>query len=425
MCARTWSGSVAVLAVLLAGCSSSHDSAGIASVSTVYASTVVVFQRPDGTVQESVTLDAPGTASARIVPGSFVTVARYYPGASSGTIKWHLTTIAGIQPGDALQMDAPPATQIAAGTVLYPGACAGASQYSVDIGCTWSTPASNTGPVSLSILEPTCGSTVDVLGVAWNGWPGGVATAYATAYAVPVSAGSASADLGPWQPAGSTSITVTNLPADVSGILVTLDAKRNGVLFDRTGSHASVTVTGPTPSITLPLPYPVDFATSARRWIRGLFPGGTLDTVELIANDASYAPATVDLSTLPQRLSSLQVASTGGRVLATWDQAGIDSGLVGTVLVAWWIGSDGMRYWETLLPPGATSFSFPRLPEDLAVFEPDGIASRAFVRTWGASDVASYTELKRRLAGSPQMLPEAGNGTVRSSWTQAQTPAPP
>jgi hypothetical protein len=221
-----------------------------------------------------------------------------------------------------------------------------------------------------------------------------------------------------------TSITVTNLPADASSILVTLDANRNGVLFDRTGSQASVAVTAPTPSITLPLSYPVDFATSARQWIRVLFPGGTFDTVELIVNGASYAPATVDLSMLPPRLSNLQVASTAGRVLATWDQVGVDRGMVGTVLVAWWIGSDGMRYWETLLPPGATSFAFPLLPENLAEFEPDGIASRAVVQTWGASDVASYSELKRRLAGSPQMLPEAGNGTVRSSRTQAQTPAP-
>lgn len=423
MSARTRSGVAAALAALLAGCSSSHDSAGIASVSILSGATVV-FQQPDGSVQESVTLDAPGTASARIVPGSFVTVARYDSGASSGTIQWHLTTIAGVQPGDALQIDAPLAAQVATGTVLYPGAFAGASEYSVDIGCTGSSPASNTGPVSLSILEPTCGSTVDVLGVAWDAWPGGAATAYAAAYAVPVAAGSASADLGPWQPAGSTSITVTNLPADASGIVVTLDAKRNGVLFDRTGSQASAAVTGPTPSITLPLPYPVDFATSARRWTRVLFPGGTFDTVELIANDASYAPATVDVSTLPPRLSNLQVASTAGRVLATWDQAGVGSGLAGTVLVAWWNGSDGMRYWETLLPPDATSFAFPLLPGNLARFEPDGIASRAFVQTWGASDVASYGELKRRLAGSPQLLPEAENGTVRSSRTQAQAPVP-
>jgi hypothetical protein len=68
MCARTRSVVAAGLAALLAACSSSHDSAGIASIS-ILAGATVVFQRPDGTVQESVTLDAPGTASARIVPG--------------------------------------------------------------------------------------------------------------------------------------------------------------------------------------------------------------------------------------------------------------------------------------------------------------------------------------------------------------------
>ena len=84
---------------------------------------------------------------------------------------------------------------------------------------------------------------------------------------------------------------------------------------------------------------------------------------------------------------------------------------------------DGVRVWDALVPPGATSFAFPLLPEDLAQFAPDGIASLARVQTWGASDLASYADVKHRLAGFAQLGPQvplmATSGTIRSSAVQA------
>ena len=393
-------GALAAAAALVFACSSSSGSSGVASITVddfPHVPALVVFHHPDGTVQCSSTIDPGATVRATIIPGSLVTIARRYDGG--GSPMWFLQTIAGLEPGDAIRFPAAGAGSYPAGTatVVLP-ACSGTSRYRVDLGCgssEWTTSVAD--PLPAPIYEPACGTTVDVLATALD--PNGVPSAYAAALGVPVSRGSASATVGTWEPAATTSLALTNAPPGTVDVRVVLEPRRNGVLFTSSvaGAYAPLAGGG---STTQTFVYPAAFATSARRTVTVDFSTDRpVQSSGQLVDEVSYAPATLDLSaSLPPRLSNLRVTSVAGSLTAAWEEAASDTSLDAITLSVSWSGFEGDYTWSVLMPPGATSFAFPLLPAELAGSLPPDGAIFGIVTTLDLADTDSYRAFRRQQA---------------------------
>ncbi len=81
-----------------------------------------------------------------------------------------------------------------------------------------------------------------------------------------------------------------------------------------------------------------------------------------------------------------------------------------------WSGSTWYYEWDVMLPPGLTSFTFPRIPEDLGAWlPPPGTLGTRSVKALDVSTVTGYAAFKATYSTFGLTLPEAGGYTVRAS----------
>lgn len=126
-------------------------------------------------------------------------------------------------------------------------------------------------------------------------------------------------------------------------------------------------------------------------------PAGAPDAGEawVVERGLPLAARTVDLAAaLPPRLSSLSLARADGRLVASWSKAGADPALDGAILSIRWLAS-GARSWAVVLPPGTTSFAFPRLPPALAEFAPaPQVQPAVSVSAYGFEETRGWDEFR-------------------------------
>ncbi len=417
---------VAIAAVILSACPENRS--GPATVTVLDGTPVegvqVVFHNPDGSVHARAVTGADGKATAVVVPGAMATVARSFPGGFFLN-SYALITVAGLEPGDDVVASSatPTVVQMGEVTVTLPGAYPGAIGYRLDIGCNvvriYSQPADV--PVTIPVLSP-CGATISALAVAFDS-RGDIA--YSAAADVTLSgtppALTGSIALPAWRTDfGSLAFTVHNVPAGEYFRDGELQLRRNGVRFVES---TPVGTTAPAEPTTLTLPFALGLGGSARLrayyYRYSAYPSGWgLDGVETwIANDIDpFMPLSLDLASLPPRLSAPIMSGTPGAPAVSWTSEGTDPSLDAQFLEVVWTDTS-WHQWNVMLPPESTSFAFPQLPADLSAWlPPQGIEPTASIEAVDVSTVAGYAAFKVAYSTSfPQALPENGAYTVRAT----------
>ena len=418
---------VALLSVtLLVGCPKDPTRGpATVSVSDIFGPAVgvdVLFQAADGTVLAHLVTDADGEATAEVGKGALGTVAQYQPGT---TDERRLTTIAGVEPGDALVLRPPPfngGELVGWASVTLPGMLAGTDQYAVEMGCTGSTWAYTPDPVSPPIFS-TCGTALDAIGIAHSSADGIVG--WATATGVPITGTApdqtAAVSLGAWRTdLGTMALALDRPPASATFVYVALSPRRGGMLWGSAGAGSAAVLEPPTPT-SLSLRFARDFWSSARLAIRVAHDSGPDEGV-LMVNESPLADRAVDLATaIPPRLSGLTVTEAASGYAASWTRAGADAGLDGTILLAYWFDAGGDHRWRVVLPPDRTAFDFPPLPAELAAFLPEvGTPLQAVsVTSYDVSSARSYGDFRSQDLGLIEDYPAHGDVTVRASSTTA------
>ncbi len=393
----------------------------------------VVFHRPDGSIQEVHAVDVSGRVTATIVKGSLVTVGRRV--MRSSVEWWDLVTIAGVEPGDLLTMGSwsvmrPLATTVAA---TLPGPVDGSSRYLVDASC--SAAFADAGYVeTLSLRVTDWSPTVDLLALARNA--DGAFVAYAEALDVGIDNSTpldpARVTLGAWQTEfGTLALDLTNAPPGTRSVNAFLDPRRAGRLFWRsgTGVYSAIEQGG---STSVSLSYPQAFATSGRLEVDASF-GPSWDDPDagtgwIIEGDAALSSRSIDLSAeIPPRLLGAEITTSGGALVASWQQAGADAGLDGLILDTSWISANGDyvdHFWRIVAPPGTTSFTFPPLPVELAVFAPGpGAGPTGFnVTAYDGSETHGYAAFRATRLGlldAPVPFHEIPDSVLRGTSTSS------
>ena len=333
-------------------------------------------------------------------------------------------TVAGLRPGDdvAVSSATPPVLRLGEVTITLPGDYSGAIGYRLDIGCNVLGVAQPADiPVTIPVRSP-CGSTISVLATAFDS-RGDIA--FSTLADVTLSGTSpaltGSIALPAWRTDfGSLAFTVSGVPAGGYFRDGTLQLRRNGVRFVES---RPVGTTAPLQPTTLTLPFAQGLGNSARlrTYIThySAYPSGWgVDGWEdWITNDIDpYTPLSLDLASLPPRLSAPFMSGLPGALAASWTSAGTDPSLDAQFLGVVWTDASWYQ-WDVMLPPGLTSFAFPHLPDDLSAWlPPAGIEPTASIEAVDVSTVAGYAAFKSRYSTSfPQALPEEGAYIVRSS----------
>lgn len=288
------------------------------------------------------------------------------------------------------------------GTVAFPGPVDGASSYRVVGTCTSAASDGYQSELWVPLYAPACGTSLDMVALAHD--PGGALLAYATALGVPVTGTppdeTASATLGAWQnDIGTVAIDATNAPAGSRSLSASLELRRGGRPFwDWSPAHPSVAI-APGGSASLARGYPAGFAGRLRTTLSYGPPDGPEDgRAWIVEADATLASRSIDLSAaLPPRLSLATLSYGGGTPEASWKQLGADPALDAVLLLyRWTVGTD-YYFWQVIAPPGTTSFAYPALPAELAVFESDASAGSPYltISAYDASETVGYAAFKR------------------------------
>jgi hypothetical protein len=381
----------------------------------------VAFHRPDGAVQEVAFTDASGEATAFVSEGALVTVGRRI--VSSPDL-WNLTTIAGVEPGDALLLAEPPGSaQTGTATVAFAGPVAGASSYRVDAACTAAIdPATYVDSVSMQLLG-ACGTSLDVLAIARA--PGGALLAYAMATDVVVGGTApdqtASAPLGAWRTDfAQWPLGFTNAPVGSRFLHAALEPKRAGRRFFQSGTgDASAIAPGETAWLAPTLP--AGFGTSVR----------LLVTVEYGADSLAWfqepdllSAQSFDLSArvLPE-LYGAALSVAGGSYVASWklDGSRPAGGIDAAVLETGWSAANGRHTWRIVGPPTATSVALPPLPVELADFAPTDLDHPGDfgVALYDVADTATYAEFRATHLDLPYATPQVADLSLRGTFTRS------
>lgn len=386
----------------------------------------VLFHDRHGLPLSRVSTGRDGKATALVAPGAMATVARSFHSPGQLYVDSYVfVTVAGLQPGDdvAVSSATPPVLRLGEVTITLPGDYSGAIGYRLDIGCNVLSVYAQLAdiPVTIPVRSP-CGSTISVLATAFDN-RGDIA--FSTLADVTLSGTSpaltASIALPAWRTDfGSLAFTVYGVPAGEYFRDGTLQLRRNGVRFVES---RPVGTTAPAQPTTLTLPFAQGLGNSARfrTYIThySAYPSGWgLDGWEdWITNDIDpYTPLSLDLASLPPRLSAPFMSGVPGALAASWTSAGTDSSLDAQFLGLVWTDTSWYQ-WDVMLPPGLTSFAFPHLPDDLSAWlPPAGIEPTASIEAVDVSTVAGYAAFKSRYSTSfPRALPEEGAYIVRSS----------
>lgn len=342
----------------------------------------VIVTHPDGSIGARGTTDAAGRVTLEVQPGSWVTaIFRVTTTPARAIVK----TIAGVEPGDELVINGigtsvPPTS--APFTYAWPALPAGATYATVTDRCGRYATVSGTSVAART--EPYCAGASGALFLAISTVTGLHSYAHLPSVArVPGETYTA----GPWQPAGTLPITVTDLPPqttalawlDVGG-LVPGDVQANG-----SGSH-NLPPVGGAATVTVPWPPPV---TRAHVMVSfGHVPSQVVQTLQ-VRTDAAGS-VSVSAGALLPFITTPATADLAARTIAWTQTAGAPPD--GIHLELWHPTAD----WIMLVPPGATQYAFPRMPPDVADAVPPttGSAVAAYAYLLEYDHVTSYRAMR-------------------------------
>jgi len=323
----------------------------------------VYFQANDSTVISSTTTDTGGTASAVMPMGGFVTVVPS-PQNGKGSLFYHLSTWAGVKPGDHLILDDSGGTEVPptnVTVVLPPDPNHTVGQYQVSTTCGVGYISVGTGSAVVATTTGTVSvycATADVLVVALDIDGQAVSSFYVAAQAF-----------------------VEGDTIDYSLKTFTNSATRNYQFTNNTDT-ADIPVTDVLTSTRGTIYAPQGMTLSGNPAVSSaVFPAVPTGALDLITAD-QYAGMTervfLEWGTtgdytqdwaahlLPDFTADLPTFDTGTHALA-WTTTGgaLVPDLVGTQTY----GSGNSTYWNwDMFGPGGTSLAFPALPTDLADF---------------------------------------------------------
>lgn len=380
----------------------------------------VIFQDPEGAVVRAERSGADGKASADVAAGSMVTVAL-------GTSLRALTTIAGVQPGDALTVgeaeeDESVAAVVGTARVRFPSAYPGAVAYTASLGVGATEAVDPTAPVPLPVLARFLvgGEKFAALGQALDA--SGAPLAYAFAW-VPWDAAAkpgaeVDARLGAWSRDFRTfEIALVNAPpgARAAEVRFAILAHEDDRFETR---PARVDLSGGRGEATFHAPRPLGAEALSR--VELAF-GGSDEAILVRREEVAAARAEIDLSAaLLPRVSSATVAPTplAARPLVAWKVAGDAGGADALVArVAW--PATREHVWTIVAPPGTTRLRLPALPDALAAWRPDGRATTVAAALVDTSSYAGFEDVRRK--GTQRLLEPAedehGASTLRASTT--------
>ena len=398
---------IAVLALLVAGCGNrtatgpAQGVTALAGAVAAEAGATVLSQRVDGTIIDDETADATGHAEVQIEPGAFVTA--IFPALLDPLpTSISLVTVPITSDGSELVIHGPPHVLVpivVAGLTVDGPALPGATQYTIDLGCTTQTAASL--PAVVDVIAP-CEGTDTNLDVLVRGFNASHNLLGYSAGRVPIGMDQsgnsiAELDVASWQTTGAmVPVTQTGTTATVD-----LDLISDTLAFD-------------TPAITdaasvwnglVVDSYVVDAAM-----------GGQITTQLMPGTPTAIALGTGDF------LGSLSPGLTGDRTSLAFSWASLDESAVGSAdafdLNVTWTNVASFT-WDAVLPPDATQIAFPQLdPTTQEVIMLPG-ASGAVNVDFSAIDTSELTGFDALEAAgifaNGRIVPTPTSGEIRTS----------
>lgn len=333
----------------------------------------IVWNDPTGAVQTQETTDATGMATESIMIGSSVSI---FVTVNGGVTPQFITiTYLAIEPGDNLvwEFDGPPPVTATTATITLPGIVANATSYRVSAGCVETSTANPAVPVTLVIPQACLGTDTNLDIVATATAANGAPLAYDTARAAVAGAATA-VTLDAWQTTyAPLTYTLTNPPADATGVGLENHFRIDGVHFAGPGGGGG-------------------FAGGMATITSGYWNGGIVDRLQYaifigrtvgnppVAAGASVlmgglantpAAVTHDLNTLLPRVNSASLSGPSGRVTFSWDAAGSFATADGVLLLGSWTEPNESHAAYVMAPPDASSpLAVPLIPDALMQYRP-------------------------------------------------------
>lgn len=333
----------------------------------------IVWNTPSGAIQTQEMTDAAGMASETIMIGSSVSI---FVTVNGGVTPQYITiTYLAIEPGDNLvwDFDGPPPVTATTATITLPGTAANATSYVVSAGCAETTTTTPAVPVTLAVPQACLGSdtNIDIVAtaVAANGAPVGYDTARAA-----VTGAATAVTLDAWQMTyAPLTYTLTNPPADATGVGLENHFRIDGVHFDGpgggggfAGGMATITSGYWNGGVVDRLQYAIFIARTV-----GNPPVAAGASVILAGLPDTPAAVTHDLTTLLPRINSALLAAPNGRLTFSWDPAGSFATSDGALLLGRWTEPNEIHQSFVMAPPDASApLAMPLIPDALMQYRP-------------------------------------------------------
>jgi hypothetical protein len=376
----------------------------------------VVIHDPDGVAREVVVTDEMGRTSGLIYAGGLIT---FVFGAGVTAQPHTLSTVTGVQPGDALRLQVgpigPPEGRVGIADVTLPGNVAGATRYRVDIGCSRKDAADLSQPISTEIFStcPQSGDSFDALGVAMD--PSGELVRYTLFPEVARGGGNTGITMPGWRDGWDT-VDVT-VEGQIAADWAELDlvAMRRGVGFIPNDAR-TVVQGGPNQvSFQLPTGFSEDTYLQVEAGPEPTRDGGASSRwAEQVASMGGTVDVTASL--LPF-VTEVELVQTGPRPGVAWQTGGGNASAdVGILRIYWLDDLNRQLSWTVLFDPDeAVPFVFPQIPGEFFTGHPGADSTIvARVGLLERADIADYDAFRAELPVD-KFDAEPGTGRVRFS----------
>lgn len=329
----------------------------------------VVFNDASGAVLGATTTDPSGEATAMVPSGGAVTVA-VVSGGAHASISW-----LGVEPGDELTWAVEPPTPTSVGPVrvTLPGAFAGATHYTTQLGCAdLAETTDGAADVTGAIPAPCLGSDgmFDVVASALDAGNNVVAYAFDTDV-VPTAAGTTAVVLPAWQTARDPlQVDLSGAPGASPFVGFEQHFRLDGLEFVGPGAGAALTSGAASLDVGY-LQLDPDQLQFAMFLPLGQQPG---DGFGALIGGVPNTPATLsyDLSMLLPPVGGVTAVNAGGRVELTYLSTGSFASIAdGALVLSSWQEGAANHIWYAIAPPGLpNTFQLPAMPDELADFRP-------------------------------------------------------
>ena len=343
----------------------------------------VHFQDADGAVVATTTTDATGTAAATMASGGTVTaVEPFTPG--------ELFTFAGVEIGDDLHLDRPPAPPSITVSIVAPVDPAPGTAHTLLYTTCGAQELSDPGPTSVTLTG--CGATIDAVVESYDA---SFTPLHALVQAgVAVSDGATVTLTGDYQPLVTSTFALTNLPNELGGVGVEQGfATTRGIVVEPFENDASIGVVSGAGSSSLQVP-----AIAGAVAIEDVELGGELFGQRGVVSWGPYQPAfALDGSALVGPYASMPTWDTTTNAVTYTLGAGVTPD-VDLVQIDFERTTPSLEWTWHLVAPHGTSLPLPHIPAGATDFNPiptDGadIAELTVAKVPGGYDAVRATLL--------------------------------